>query len=280
MRGFTAKCSTLALFGALAAAGYSGSALAVPMPAPSLNCLTQAGDQTSWVDDAVEVNATDPDLFDYGFRVCNTSNAFQGERNGEFVIRDWELPWFGDDEVDTFGNLVNNISDITNIVVPVGWNWEIEEIGTPDPDTGWEGVALWQQPGDPFYEFFNDFFGGDPANNPYNDVTHVLHFYTDCTFEGEINQIATCDNPINEGDSLEGFGFTSSFGSTNAPYQASWVFQEVNTGDPQFPLGGGQPNNPILQAAMVPEPGTLAVLGLGLGALAATRRRREEDETS
>lgn len=260
---FSPQSSALALFGALAAAGYSGSAFAVPS-VPN-NCPgVPEGFQTSQVLDAVE--GAGP-TFDYGFRVCNTS--FFDQEQGD-LIRDWELPFFGSGSGQ---NIVENLSNITNIETPEGWTWSIEAIdGVGNAATGWEGVADWQTPGNDMKDFFDAFFGGE-ANNPYNTVTHVLHFYTDC---GEFG-----DPCIFPGGSLEGFGFTAGFDSTNAPYQASWDDFTIRTGDPQFPLGV-QPTNPIIARALanIPEPGTLAMLGLGLGAMAAARRRREEEDAS
>lgn len=193
---------------------------------------------------------------DFGdFNLSNPNFSFF-----EPYIRDWELPWFGD-------------AGITDIMSPEGWSWSIETIGAANPLTGWDGVAFWQDPNDPFYA---------GANSPFTTVTQVLHWYSDLSesefsefwippdAEGENRVTAELVLPFN---ALGGFGFIADFDETAAPYQASWAFLEPRTGDPAFPLGG-LPGSPATQGQPpVPEPGTVMLLGVGLLCLARTRRR-------
>ena len=193
----------------------------------------------------------------YNYTVNNTSQfTAQGLERTPLLV-DWELPWFGDAGID-----------IASIISPNGWAVAIETIGVANAATGWEGIASWQDPSDPF-------FAG--AGSPFTTVTQVLHWYSECfLFRGDREGcFGGSANGILAPGSLSGFSFVAAFDETDAPYQASWAVLPVRTGDPAFPLGG-IPNSPRVQGLVqgVPEPGLLGLLGIGLVAAMLGRRRR------
>jgi len=225
---------------------------------PSFAGVSGGWTRSSTVGDSVTNN--NDGTWTYSYQVNNTSQANGGPDREPYIV-DWELPWFGD-------------AGITNIVSPSNWTYSIETIGTPNAATGWEGVAAWQDPADPFYA---------GASSPFTTVTQVLHWYTTC-WSGQqpvsaltTLAVAVCEfglqDAIFPGGSLTGFGFDATFAPTGAPYQASWAFLPVRTGDPAFPLGG-IPNSPSITPQGTPEPGVLALLGAGLLVAMAGRRRR------
>jgi hypothetical protein len=226
---------------------------------PSFAGVSGGWTRSSTVDDSVTNNNNG--TWTYNYQVNNTSQLNGGQDREPFVV-DWELPWFGD-------------AGITNIVSPTRWAYSIETIGTPNAATGWEGVAAWQNPSDPFYA---------GASSPFTTVTQVLHWYSTCWTNraqptSAITPLITIEcefglqDAIAPGGSLAGFGFDAEFAPTGAPYQASWSFLPVRTGDPAFPLGG-IPNSPSITPLAVPEPSDLALLGAGLLVALAGRRRR------
>lgn len=179
----------------------------------------------------------------YNFVVYNDGlDAYGYGYAGTQVIIDWELPYFAD-------------SGITNIQSAYGWNYAIETIGVVNGDTGWNGVANWQDPSDDWYQ---------GPNSPFTTGTQVLHWYTNGSAFG-----------IFPGGSLGGFSFTSPFAATNAPYQASWLDLQIFTGDPAFPEGGagGIPASPQALGA-VPLPAPIVLLASAMAGLASRLRPR------
>ncbi len=240
--------STLALFGALG----SAQATTVAPFDPSCPGLSNSGDRTSVV--LSQVTAGSPDN-SYEFKICNTSGG--SELQSQFVLRDWELPY-------------DPQAGITNLHAPLGWGVAIETIGQDNPNTGWDGNApTWLDPNDDFFDA------------RYLGLNQVIHFYT-CAASPRTESNTCYGSDVSDdmsgpllfaGQGLAGFGFSSPFGETNAPYQASWVEIPPRSGDPAFP-GAGGPNSPGLRN-LVPEPSGLALFALGLGAAMAARARRQ-----
>lgn len=287
MNKMRATVSTLAILGSL---GVIQNVSAIPVPGDCPD-VSGSGERTSAVKAASE---QDGDNWVYRYRVCNTTDSYYGgtDTRGDNVIVDWELPWFGD-------------SRISDIVTPFGWTYSIEKVGEPDPFTGWgsedtndngifgfdenlnpldpaDAVPGWSLDGDYWKDFFDTEY--DVANggtNPFTNVENVLHFYVE---QFQVAAAVEEERPvcglIFEGDECVGFGFTSPFSAGDAPYQASWAMLPVRTGDPPFPLGangGGIPNSPSVRLpGQIPEPGTAALIGLGLLSAAAQRRRRRK----
>lgn len=290
--------SSATFFAALVGGGHAGA-----VPIPTASCPEQTlEDRTSAVFGASE--QIDGDTWRYGYRVCNTSRSgdFYNGAEGSIMI-DWELPYFAD-------------AGITNFATPQGWAASVEDVGVVNPSTGWgmtdndldgvfgidqetgdpldpdDAIPLWTVDGDPWKAIFDEAYGGADAN-PFNDVEQVIHFY----WVGELAEVAavsevlvqsTIDVPfcglIFPGEECVGFGFDAAFGPGDAPYQASWLDEPVQTGDPAFPLGdeagGGIPNSPSIQRQTndVPEPSTLT-LAMAIAPAAAIaggrcRRRR------
>jgi len=234
--------------------------------------------------------------FDY---TLNNDSPFDPYGGGAIpLIVDWELPWFVDGGIDE-----------GSILSPGGWDHAIETVGEANPETGWGGIADWQTPGDPFYNFLNDLDAdGNPIDNglteaqetAFLEADQVLHWF----IAPDFFDASGCSGPVASGiadadcgwgwdgtplasirpsgalggpSSLGGFGFEAPASTAlAAPFQASWFDLPVQTGDPPFPgePAGFRAPTSGLPSQPVPAPTTLALAGLGLAGLAWRRRRR------
>lgn len=220
--------------------------------------------RSSQVSDTVTNNGNS--TWTYAYTVRNTSNFTESGPDSRPILVDWELPWFGDAGIS-----------LDSIRSPRNWTFSIETIGSPNAATGWAGVADWQDPSDPWYA---------GSSSPYTTATQVLHWYNVCWVQQQAQTVtaqslavvAECegqfDNAVFPDEELDGFFFDAAFSPTSAPYQASWAFQPVRTGDPAFPLGA-LPNSPAVQGNRVDEPALPVLLMLAGVAAVGLRRLRK-----
>lgn len=267
--------SLFALMGGVFMISGATTAHATSGPPPACPSALVPSSQLSAVTDDVSFNGS---TYDYSYRVCNLS-AGEGFNAGEggFLIRDWEIPIFGEYDGSTFVPEAGGI-DLDTISSPDGWEWAIEEVGVANGATGWDGEAAWQDEADPWNVIFDDIYGED--SNPYDDNQFVLHWYVDPGNIFEAGCFAFDPAPcIGSFENLDGFGFSAGLSSVAAPFQTSWVFLPVNTGDPAIPGQGGGGGLPGTQSVRlhtnVAEPGALGLLGAGLFGMAMLRRRKK-----
>lgn len=273
--------SATVLLGAL---GISGQASALVVDVP-----TDAGSLVhTTIDDGAGAGGND--IFNY--EVENTTPAYGGNLGA--LIVDWEMPWVGD-------------PPISEIQSPFGWDYAIEDIGTPNPERGWGGIAGWQETGDPWNDYLLDVVAGGGADavfaQAFLDATQVLHWYITPDFfnadncsAGPVTSNDAVDDcswgwfggegglsfAIEPDSSLDGFSFEAPASTpVDAPYQASWFELPVITGDPPFPGAPGNlffPSSALPAVSSVPEPSALGLLGGGLAAfgVSALRRKRQD----
>lgn len=257
------RIGTAALAGAL-----------VPLAMAGASTDAEAGFQFPERSSFVEGQVTPENgQFRYSFEVFNNTDFLYGEVDGNSLIVNWELPLFS----------LNGI-DVNSITSPENWTYEVidiqgnvvlnssggsggqSQIYNNENGPYGEYVWDWTAANDPVFQEDNDVYGDNP--DQFEEPPLILHWFTE-DFEGPAN-------PIFEQNSLDGFSFLAEDGATNAPYQASWLFEPPTIGDPPIPQGNlptiGVPNNAVTN---VSEPGMFALFGAGLLGLIGLRRRRK-----
>lgn len=241
---------------AIAAAFVTLGALAVPDPASAGVSVPQ---RSSRVDGTV---TPEGGQFRYKFEVFNTTRGCEGCPQ----IVDWELPIF-------------SLTDVvaSSILSPSGWLHEVIAPGATtayyNNPTGPYGFYNWDYvaANDPLLVTNPDLYGPNPG--VFDNPPFIIHWYTE-----DIPDSSPA-NPINAGESLDGFEFLSAFSEFNAPYLSSWFFQPPVSGDPPSPNAVfATPNSParqLAQATAIPAPASVALIGIGLLGLVPYLRRRK-----
>ncbi|MCC5850103.1 MAG: PEP-CTERM sorting domain-containing protein [Verrucomicrobia bacterium] len=198
------------------------------------------------------------------------------------------------------GTLVVNGSIASGGSFSLGANGRLEGTGTVDRTIGGSGlVSPGNSPGiltvdsiDPTggLDFLFEFTQADPtygnASASGNDVlrlTNATAFTADFTAGNQITLDFTALGVLQNADSFRGGFFTL---SDTTPAFENATFQYLGTlADPELELvfngmkaqsanfGAGSVDGYVMEFAVIPEPGTLVLLGIALGCLAIFRRR-------
>ena len=257
--------------------------------------------RSSWVDGAVTQQPNGQYLYEFTVHNTTGDDDDTGYGYGGELVVDWELPLIVAPGQD-WTHVVSNIqSPGWDDAAPAGavpggvaiepWYYEvitpdgtIQE--TSDPFSPGPGSASyyydnpngpygqydwnWTKESDPVWQDDNDVYGPNP--DQFLDPDYIIHWYThDEPGDSPVD-------PIWPFESRMGYSFISDYSAGNAPYMASWFFEEPTIGDPPFPAGSlpalPGPTGPI--GGIVPLPAAFPIgfiVMSGMAGVGYLRRR-------